>query len=73
MPTEKPDSMGDRLDSVLDEIDALRDECYQIVTGKMGVPRMYSHTLNLKLIDIIKEQHNLIVLLDNRISKLGEK
>ena len=70
MTTEKSDSMGSRLDSVLEEIDALKSEFAQIQRGEISVPRISSRVHNLKLINIIKKQHNLIVLLDDRLASL---
>ncbi len=72
MATMDSDSMGKRLDNALAEIDALKGELTKIDTGEMHVPRISSHGHKLRLINITKKQHNLIVLLDDRIASLEQ-
>ena len=59
--------MGDRLDSVLEEIDILGSKAKQFHQGNV---RIASLTIDLNLIEIIKKQHQLIVLLDHRLASL---
>ena len=49
MTTEKSDSMGDRLDSVLEEIDILGSKAKQFHQGNV---RIASLTIDLNLIEI---------------------